>query len=52
MLEKMDAFFEARLDGYDQHMLTAIEGAGEFYPFTAQCLPRTAGSRSDTGKGS
>ena len=45
MLEKMDAFFEARLDGYDQHMLTAIEGAGEFYPFTAQCLPRTAGSR-------
>lgn len=39
MLEKMDAFFEARLDGYDSHMLNDIEGAAEFYPFTAQCLP-------------
>ena len=41
MLEKMAAFFEARLDGYDDHMLTEIEGAREFYPFTAQCLPDT-----------
>ena len=40
MLEKMDAFFEARLDGYDTHMLTNIEGAEEFYPFTAGCLPQ------------
>lgn len=39
MLEKMDAFFEARLKGYDEHMLTGIEGAAEFYPFTAGCLP-------------
>ena len=39
MLEKMDAFFEARLADYDHHMLTDIEGAGEFYPFTARCLP-------------
>ena len=29
MLEKMDAFFEARLQGYDEHMLTEIEGAKE-----------------------
>lgn len=41
MLEKMDAFFEARLDGYEDHMLEAIEGAAEFYPFTAQQLPHT-----------
>ena len=41
MLEKMDAFFEARLSGYDEHMLRDIEGAGEFYPFTAGCLPET-----------
>lgn len=40
MLEKMDAFFEARLDGYDAHMLQEIEGAKDFYPFTADCLPR------------
>lgn len=39
MLEKMDAFFEARLSGYDEHMLRDIEGAVEFYPFTAQNLP-------------
>lgn len=39
MLEKMDAFFEARLDGYEEHMRTGIEGAREFYPFTAGCLP-------------
>lgn len=45
MLEKMDAFFEARLAGYDDHMLTDIEGAGEFYPFTARCLPEIPGAR-------
>lgn len=39
MLEKMGAFFDARLDGYDDHMLTNIEGAVEFYPFTASQLP-------------
>ena len=39
MLEKMDEFFEARLDGYDEHMLTNIESANEFYPFTANQLP-------------
>lgn len=39
MLEKMDEFFENRLDGYDAHMMTNIESADEFYPFTAKCLP-------------
>ena len=43
MLEKMGAFFEARLDGYDAHMMTNIESAEEFYPFTARCLPREPG---------
>lgn len=42
-LEKMDAFFEARLDGYDQHMLTEIDGAGDFYGFTAAQLPAGSG---------
>ena len=40
MLEKMSRFFEARLDGYDEHMMTEIESATEFYPFTAQSLPK------------
>ena len=39
MLEKMSDFFEARLDGYDEHMMTGIESANEFYPFTATQLP-------------
>ncbi|MBR3866161.1 MAG: class I SAM-dependent methyltransferase [Clostridia bacterium] len=39
MLEKMSDFFEARLDGYDEHMMTNIECASEFYPFTAKMLP-------------
>lgn len=39
MLEKMSGFFENRLDGYDEHMLTNIESATEFYPFTAKMLP-------------
>lgn len=44
MLEKMDKFFENRLSGYDEHMLTDIEGAGEFYPYTASLLPRETGA--------
>lgn len=39
MLERMDDFFKARLDGYDEHMLFEIEGAKEFYPYTASLLP-------------
>ena len=39
-LEKMDAFFEARLDGYEEHMLKNIDCAAEFYPFTASQLPQ------------
>lgn len=49
MLEKMDAFFEARLEGYDAHMRNDIEGAEEFYPFTAARLP--AGHILDLGCG-
>ena len=41
MLEKMADFFENRLDGYDEHMMTNIEAADEFYPFTAKRLPTT-----------
>lgn len=45
MLEKMGAFFEARLDGYDEHMRTNIASAREFYPFTARQLPQEPGAR-------
>lgn len=45
MLERMGAFFDARLDGYDEHMMTNIASAEEFYPFTARCLPMSPGAR-------
>lgn len=42
MLEKMDKFFENRISGYDEHMMTVIKGAEEFYKFTAARLPLEA----------
>lgn len=44
-LEKMAEFFEARLEGYDEHMLRDIEGAEEFYPYTASLLPAGKNAR-------
>lgn len=43
MLEEMASFFEDRLAGYDEHMMTGIEGAAEFYRFTAEQLPTEEG---------
>lgn len=51
MLEKMGAFFDARLEGYEEHQLTCIESAQEFYPFTARCLPTGQASILDLGCG-
>lgn len=39
MIEKMDDFFTARVNGYDEHMKSNIEGASSFYKFTAALLP-------------
>ena len=44
MLEKMGAFFDARIRGYEAHQLNTIDDAAEFYPFTAGQLPREAGA--------
>ncbi len=44
MLEKMEEFFDARIIGYEEHQLTCIEYAEEFYPFTAVCLPQMPGT--------
>lgn len=52
MLETMEHFFENRLEGYDQHMLSNIGGAAEFYPFTAgQLLKQEGCSVLDLGCG-
>lgn len=45
MLEKMGEFFDARLDGYEEHQLECIASAREFYPFTARQLPVGDGCR-------
>ena len=39
MLERMENFFSARLNEYDEHMLNGIESAKEFYSYTASLLP-------------
>ena len=44
-LEKMDDFFAARIDGYDEHMKMNIEGASGFYAYTASLLPQGEDSR-------
>lgn len=44
-LERMDDFFAARVDGYDEHMRTTIEGASDFYAYTASRLPAETGAR-------
>ena len=44
-LERMANFFAARVDGYDEHMRTTIEGASDFYAYTASLLPMDSGIR-------
>ena len=51
MLEKMGEFFDNRLEEYDEHQLTCIESAREFYKFTAECLPKDACYILDLGCG-
>ena len=43
-LEKMDEFFERRLEGYDDHQLRCLPAAKFFYPKTASLLPSAPGS--------
>ena len=43
MLEKMEDFFDSRLDMYDEHQLNCIDSARDFLQFTAECLPPRPG---------
>ncbi|MBP5170279.1 MAG: class I SAM-dependent methyltransferase, partial [Oscillospiraceae bacterium] len=44
-LERMVDFFAVRVDGYDEHMRTTIEGASVFYAYTASLLPMESKAR-------
>ena len=44
-LERMADFFAARVNGYDEHMRTTIEGASDFYAYTASLLPLEKGTQ-------
>ena len=44
-LECMEDFFAARVNGYDEHMRTTIDGASGFYAYTASLLPAGSGAR-------
>ena len=45
MLEKMGDFFDARTEGYEEHQMNTIDFAQEFYPFTAECLPKESDAK-------
>ena len=51
-LEEMAEFFANRLETYDDHMLTELLGAREFYQFTAELLPKGPCRVLDLGCGS
>ena len=44
MIERMDDFFTARVEGYDEHMRTCVEGDSAFYEYTAALLPEAEGA--------
>lgn len=50
-LEPMADFFAARAEGYDEHMLSEVEGCKEGYPLMASLLPKSTRSLLDLGCG-
>lgn len=50
-IERMDAFFTARTDGYDEHMLRNVEGCREGYEEMARLVPEKTQDLLDLGCG-
>lgn len=44
-LEYMGAFFDTRVDGYEEHMMQYVDGADRYYEVTAQMLPLRPGMK-------
>jgi tRNA (cmo5U34)-methyltransferase len=51
MIEKMEDFFIARVDGYDSHMINDVIGCKEGYVKMAELLPDTVVNLLDLGCG-
>jgi len=51
MIEKMEDFFAARVDGYDSHMINEVLGCKEGYSKMAELLPDTVINLLDLGCG-
>ena len=51
MLEKMDEFFAARAEGYDEHMMNEVEGCKEAYSEMAKLIPENSETLLDLGCG-
>lgn len=51
ILEEMGAFFDARVSGYEEHMLETVTGCKEGYRIMAGLLPESAESILDLGCG-
>ncbi len=50
-MERMSDFFAARVEGYDEHMLTEVEGCREGYIKMAQMIPENCRKLLDLGCG-
>lgn len=50
-MERMDDFFTARVEGYDEHMLTNVQGCKEAYVKMAKLLPKSCNTLLDLGCG-
>jgi SAM-dependent methyltransferase len=50
-MEKMSSFFSARVDGYDEHMLTNVKGCKEGYIELSKHIPRSCKYLLDLGCG-
>lgn len=42
MIEKMNEFFEARVEGYDEHMINNVEGCKEGYKVLSELIQKKA----------
>lgn len=50
-MEKMDEFFAARVEGYDEHMLNEVGGCREAYEKMAELIPDNTENLLDLGCG-